>query len=104
MINDAGSGFSTATDLAEYLVKKGVPFRLAHHSVGKLVAYCVRKGIKLSALNMEEFRSFHEKFDADVYGYLTVESSINVRTATGGTSEKAVRKRIKNLPKIRKIQ
>ena len=99
MYADAAGGFSTATDIAEYLVQKGVPFRTAHGVVGKLVAYCLKKGKVLEALTMEEFHSFRPEFQDDIYNYLTVESSVNVRNMTGGTSLKAVQKRIRVLEK-----
>ena len=94
MLNDAGGGFSTATDLAEYLAGKGVPFREAHGIVGRLVAYCLSKKETLPDLTMEEFHFFHNCFGEDVYGYLTVENAVNIRNIPGGTSEKAVRQRI----------
>ena len=96
---DASGGFSTATDVAEYLVKKGVPFRSAHAVVGKLVAYCLKKKKVMEALTMEEFRSFQPEFQEDIYRCLTVESAVNVRNITGGTSLQAVRNRIKGLSK-----
>lgn len=99
MYAGAAGGFSTATDMAEYLVKKGVPFRSAHGVVGKLVAYCLKKEKVLESLTMEEFHSFRPEFQEDIYRYLTVESAVNVRNITGGTSLQAVRKRIKGLEK-----
>ncbi len=94
MLKDAASGFSTATDLAEFLTKKGVSFRDAHGTVGRLVAYCIKNNKTLSDLTMEEFRSFHDKFDEGVYPCLSVKNAVNVRNIIGGTSEKAVRQRI----------
>jgi argininosuccinate lyase len=99
MYADAAGGFSTATDVAEYLVKKGVPFRSAHSAVGKLVAYCIKNEKKLETLTMKELCRFRPEFQEDIYGYLTVESAVNVRNITGGTSLQAVRKRIKGLMK-----
>jgi argininosuccinate lyase len=99
MYADASGGFSTATDVAEYLVKKGVPFRSAHGVVGKLVAYCIKNEKELASLTMEEYRRFTPEFQEDIYGYLTVESSVNLRSITGGTSLQVVRKRIKSLIK-----
>jgi argininosuccinate lyase len=103
MFMDAGGGFSTATDLAEYLVKKGVPFRSAHGIVGEIVAYCINKRKTLDALSMDEYHVFHDKFDNDIYSCLTVENSVNARCLTGGTSKTAVLKRIKALKRNRKV-
>ena len=102
MLQDAAGGFSTATDLAEYLVKKGIPFRTAHGIAGKIVVYCLKKNKMLASLTMEEFHSFHRDFHEDIYDCLTVESSVDVRDMTGGTSAKAVKKRVKEIESSRK--
>jgi argininosuccinate lyase len=102
MQSGAGSGFSTATDLAEYLTGKGVPFREAHGIVGKMVAYCLGKKKNFSDLTMKEFHFFHKSFGEDIYGYLIVENAVNIRNITGGTSEKAVRRRIAEIEGERK--
>jgi argininosuccinate lyase len=90
----AGGGFSTATDVAEYLVIKGVPFREAHGIVGKLVAYCIQQNRALIGLTLKEFRRFYPGFGKDVFNCLTVRQSVNARKSIGGTAEEAVRKRI----------
>jgi argininosuccinate lyase len=94
MERGAEGGFSTATDLAEYLVLKGVPFREAHGVVGRLVARCIREGKALTELTLEAFRGFHPAFEADVMERLTVRQSVNARKTTGGTAEDGVRSRI----------
>jgi argininosuccinate lyase len=101
MYADASGGYSTATDVAEYLVKKGVPFRSAHSAVGKLVAYCIKTEKELLSLTIEEYRRYRPEFQEDIYEYLTVENSVNVRNSTGGSSLPVVRKRIKSLAKHR---
>lgn len=93
----AMEGFSTATDMAEYLVMKGVPFRESHRLAGKIVAYCIEKSKELSSLNIEELRGFYVGFDEDVYKYLTVEESVNVKNVPGGTSKEMVSKRSKEI-------
>ena len=103
MLKGASGGFSTATDVAEYLVKKGVPFRSAHGVVGKLVAYCIKKHKTLAALSMEEYHLFHDAFEGDIYDYLTVDNSVNVRRMTGGTSKATVLKRINAIKRSRKV-
>lgn len=84
------TGFITATDLADYLVMKNVPFRDAHGIVGRAVAYCIEKGCELSDLTLEEMKGFSEFIDKDVFAVLTVEGSVNSRNSTGGTGIKRV--------------
>ncbi|WP_275100071.1 argininosuccinate lyase [Sedimenticola hydrogenitrophicus] len=84
-------GFATATDLADYLVRKGTPFRDAHEVVGKAVALGVSKGCDLAELSLEELRGFSERIDADVYSVLTLEGSVAARDHIGGTAPAQVR-------------
>jgi argininosuccinate lyase len=79
------TGCMTATDLADYLVLKNVPFREAHGIVGRAVAYCLDKGCELPDLNLEELSRFSEVIGKDVYEVLSVEGSVNSRISTGGT-------------------
>ncbi len=85
------NGFATATDLAEYLVGKGVPFRDAHEIVGKSVRYCIDNDLRLGDLSMHQFRQFSDEIGDDVYSVLTVEGSIRARNHIGGTSPMQVR-------------
>jgi len=85
------NGFATATDLAEYLVGKGVPFRDAHEIVGKSVRYCIDNDLRLCDLSMHQFREFSDEIGDDVYAVLTVEGSIWARNHIGGTSPMQVR-------------
>lgn len=94
MEKGAKGGFSTATDVAEYLVLKGVPFREAHGIVGKLVAFCLQSEKTLTDLTLREYRRFFPGFKKDIFACLTVRQSVNARKMTGGTAEEAVRKRI----------
>ncbi len=84
-------GFSTATDLADYLVRKGVPFRDAHEIVGKAVRYGVEQGRDLSAMNLDELRQFSSAIEGDVFSVLTLEGSVAARNHTGGTAPQQVR-------------
>jgi argininosuccinate lyase len=86
----AGEGFTLATDLADYLVRKGVPFRKAHHVVGQIVQDCIRQNKQLNGCNLEEFKSFHKAFDTDVYQYIEMASAIDQRTSPGGTASSRV--------------
>jgi argininosuccinate lyase len=83
-------GCMTATDLADYLVVKGVPFRDAHGIVGRAVAYCVDNGCELETLSLEQLRQFSEGIDNDVFAVLSVEGSVNSRVSTGGTGLRRV--------------
>jgi argininosuccinate lyase len=78
-------GCMTATDLADYLVVKDVPFREAHGIVGRVVAYCLGKGCELEDLSLEELTQFSASIEDDVFTVLRVEGSVNSRNSTGGT-------------------
>ncbi len=90
----AREGHSTATDLAEYLVMKGVPFREAHESVGRAVRYASEQGKDLSELSLQELQSFHAAVEKDVSGRLTIEGSVELRTHVGGTAPSRVREAV----------
>ena len=94
MREEAAKGFSTATDLAEYLVMKGVPFRESHGIVGRLVAHSIRSGKALHELTLGEYRKFYQGFDKDIFACLKVENAVNAKNSLGGTAEKIVRKRL----------
>jgi argininosuccinate lyase len=79
-------GFVFATDLADYLVKKGVFFRNAHKAVGSIVKYALEKGKGLEELSLAEYKSFSRNFDKDVYGVFDYEKSVNRHDTTGGTA------------------
>ena len=84
-------GYSTATDLADYLVRAGLPFRIAHEVVGKAVAYGIEEKKDLSEMSLEELQQFHDCIAEDVFTVLTLEGSVNARNHIGGTSPKQVR-------------
>ena len=79
-------GYATATDLADYLVKKGMPFRDAHEVVGKSVAFAIEKGCDLSELDLVELQQFSSTIDREVYDVLSLEGSVNSRNHIGGTA------------------
>ncbi len=97
----AAGGFSTATDVAEYLVKAGVPFREAHGIAGRIVAFCLEQGKTLEGLTLEEYRAFHKDFREDVHEAVTVRRSVGARDIPGGTSGKAVRQRLREIGRRR---
>ncbi len=89
--DSAVRGFSTATDLADYLVRKGSPFRDAHEVVGKAVALGVQTNRDLSEMELSELRHFSDLIAEDVFGVLTVEGSVNARDHIGGTAPAQVK-------------
>jgi argininosuccinate lyase len=89
-------GFLTATDLADYLVKKGIPFREAHAVVGRAVSQCIAAGVDLSELGIEQLRAFSSRIDDDVFAFLTVEGSVRARTSAGGTSPERVEEALRS--------
>ncbi len=93
----AGAGFLTATDIAEYLVKKGMPFRDAHGVTGRIVKYCLDKNRTLHTIEPEELRSFSELISKDIAEHITVETSVGAKKSYGGTSRDLVLARIKKI-------
>ena len=79
-------GFSTATDLADYLVRKGIPFRDCHEIVGHAVKYGVDSGKDLAEMSLDELRRFSDQIEQDVFDVLTLEGSVNARDHIGGTA------------------
>lgn len=84
-------GFVTATDVADYLATRGVPFRQAHHIVGRLVKWCILEGRALTDLSLEEYQTFYEGFEEDILSHVTVEASVAARSSQGGTAPACVR-------------
>jgi len=97
MREEAAKGFSTATDLAEYLVTKGLPFRESHGIVGRLVAYGLKENKAFAQMTLEDFKRFSPAFEADVSNCLSVENAVHAKISHGGTAEKMVLKQIKNI-------
>jgi len=88
----AGENFATATDLADYLVRKGLPFRQAHEIVGRVVRHAVERTLGLEQIPLADLRRFSELIGSDVHQALTVEASLRARAVTGGTAPEAVRR------------
>ncbi len=95
MRESALRGYATATDLADYLVRKGTPFRDAHEVVGLSVAYGLKHKKDLSAMSLEELQQFSDRIEADVFDVLTLEGSVAARNHLGGTAPAQVRAAIK---------
>ena len=92
MLDGAKGGFTNATDVADYLVKKGLPFRDAHAVVGKMVAYCLDKDTVIDALTMDEFKTFSDIFENDVYDAISLETCVNMRKIVGGPAKETMSK------------
>lgn len=96
MLKAAKNGYSNATDLADYLAKKGVPFRKAHEITGKLVSFAINKGKMLDDLSLEELRLECDLIDDDIYTAIDLNTCVNLRNSYGGTSKEAVLIQLKN--------
>lgn len=83
--------FSNATDVADYLVRKGVPFRTAHDLVGRIVRTCLAEGILLKDLPLERWKSFHPAFEEDIFTAIDPRQVVAARLSPGGTGFAAVR-------------
>ena len=94
MHRGAGGGFTNATDAADYLVKKGMPFRQAHEVIGKMVAYALDTNKALSEFTMEEFKKCSEIIEEDIYEAIDLGTCVNERSVTGGPAKEAVQKAI----------
>ena len=97
MFEEAGAGFSTATDVADYLAKKGMPFRDAHAVTGRLVQYCIKQKKTLFALSLDEFQKESELFEEDILSAVTPRASAEARNSVGGSSLSAVRRGINTI-------
>ncbi|MCL2773496.1 MAG: argininosuccinate lyase [Oscillospiraceae bacterium] len=95
-------GFLNATDCADYLVKKGLPFRDAYKITGQLVAMCIEKNLTLEDLPLDEYKKICNKFENDVYKYIDLEYCVNERKVYGGPSAESIDRQIKNLEEFLK--
>jgi len=98
----AGEGYSTATDIAEYLVRKGIPFREAHEITGRIVLSCISRDIPLTELSLKELSAFSAKISRDIFAVLDPAESVRARTSYGGTSPSEVKRQIKHYKKVLK--
>jgi len=94
MLLAAQKGFINATDLADYLVKKGLPFRSAYKISGMVVAKCIQEGKVLETLTLEEYKEFSNLFEMDLYNEISLNTCVEKRISFGGTSFKSVEKQI----------
>ena len=87
-------GFINATDAADYLTRKGLPFRSAYKITGELVAECIRRGETLESLPLEVYRGYSDLFDEDVYAAIALETCVAKRTSEGGPGRESVLRQI----------
>lgn len=92
MANSAKNGFTNATDAADYLVQKGIPFRDAHSIIGQLVLYCIDKNISLEDLKLREYKEYNPVFEADIYEAISLENCVNKRNTIGAPGLEAINK------------
>lgn len=90
MAKSAMNGFTNATDAADYLVNKGVPFRDAHSIIGKLVLYCIEKGTSIDALGIEELKAVSDKFEPDIYDAVSLKTCVEKRLTIGAPGPKVM--------------
>ena len=100
MREQAKKGFLAATDVADYLAKKGMPFRAAHEVVGNLVLMCEKRGCDLDELSVKDFKAASDLFDEDIVSELDLESIVEARTTYGGTGHEAVRVQLKRAHEV----
>ena len=100
MLKAAQKGFINATDLADYLVKKGLPFRAAYKISGSLVAYCIANNKVLETMTLEEYKEFSPIFEDDLYNEISLETCVSKRISVGGTSVESVEMQIKYVKEV----
>jgi argininosuccinate lyase len=93
----AQDGFMNATDFADYLVDRGVPFRSAHEIAGRVVQHCIGQGQRIEELALDQLKGYSNKIEKDIYPYLSVEAAVERRRALGGTARSNVLRRLKEL-------
>ena len=98
----AANGFINATDCADYLVKKGLPFRDAYKAVGELVAFCIENGYTLETLPLEEYKKICELFDEGVFAAIDLDNCVKGRAVKGGPAPQCVLEEIKSAKKKNK--
>ncbi|MBE6818939.1 MAG: argininosuccinate lyase [Ruminococcaceae bacterium] len=94
MLAAAKGGFINATDLADYLTKKGMPFRTAYKLTGQIVAYCIENGLDLESVDLARYQEFSPLFEADLYEEISLQACVNKRISQGGTGQESVQSQI----------
>ena len=94
MADAAKYGYMNATDCADYLVGKGIPFRQCHEIIGNLVLHCIGKGCAIEDLSLDELKEFSDKFEDDIYEKISVRACIEAKKSAGSTSFESVAKQL----------
>ncbi len=94
MYSAAQKGFINATDLADYLAKKGLPFRSAYKLVGQIVAHCIENGLVLETMPVEDYKKYSDLFEEDLFTEISLETCVSKRISAGGTGPESVEKQI----------
>jgi argininosuccinate lyase len=97
MYNAAGKGFINATDLADYLTNKGMPFRSAYKIVGTIVGECIKKDLTLEQMDLDSYRAHSDLFESDLYNEISLETCVAKRISAGSTGYKSVEKQIEQV-------
>ena len=97
MYRAAQGGFINATDLADYLTKRGIPFRSVYKTVGEIVAYCIEKGYVLDSMPLAEYKKFSDVFSEDLYEEISLEACVQKRISEGSTGFASVQIQINNM-------
>lgn len=100
MLAAAKGGFINATDLADWLAKRGVPFRTAYKLTGEIVAWCIEKGKDLESMTLEEYKGFSEIFDESLYEDISVAACVGKRVSQGGASPVNIAAQIEYLKRV----
>jgi argininosuccinate lyase len=96
----ANGGFINATDLADYLTRKGVPFRTAYRITGEIVALCIKKGCALDTLPLDEYKAFSELFEDDLFDSIALSACVSRRTSAGGPGAESIKAQIQYLHEV----
>ena len=102
LARSAGLGFTNATDAADYLVKKGMPFRDAHEVIGKIVLYCEKNNLAIDGLTIDQLKGFSEVFSEDVYDAISLKACVESRSLPGGPAPESVMKHIEKMKEFLK--
>lgn len=100
VVKELQNGFLNATDLADYLVQKGIPFRQAHHISGSVVAYCEQHNDRLETLPLDMYQKFSKKIEEDVYATVDLNTCVEKRLSEGGTSTSSIQKQCDRLENV----
>ena len=100
IVVDLQKGFINATDLADYLAKKGLPFRSAYKLVGQIVAHCIDNGLVLETMPLEDYKKYSDLFEEDLFTEISLETCVSKRISAGGTGLESVEKQIAYVEKF----